>query len=101
MISPAGIKLESRIVHRPGHKRRGHDHCDIDTPSMTMVRTAVSGNNLMQEISERWDCQREVILNHFCVILDKTSFSKAKLLGFYGKISKKITIKVRGYCLIK
>ena len=33
--------------------------------------------------------------------LDKTSFSEAKLSGFYGKISKKITIKVRGYCLIK
>ena len=38
MISPGGAKLESRIVHQPGHKRRGHDHHHIDTPSMTMVR---------------------------------------------------------------
>ena len=36
-ISPAGTKLESQIVHQPGHKRRGHDHCDIDNPSMTMA----------------------------------------------------------------
>ena len=43
---------------------------------------------LMKEINERWDCQQEMIPNHFCVILDKTSFSEAKLLGFYGKISK-------------
>ena len=42
----------------------------------------------MKEINERWDCQREMIPNHFCVILDKTSFSEAKLSGFYGKISK-------------
>ena len=55
----------------------------------------------MKEINERWDCQREMIPNYFCVILDKTSFPESKLLGFYGKISKKITIKVRGYCLIK
>ena len=53
----------------------------------------------MNEINERWDRQREMIPNHFCVISDKTSFSEAELLGFYGKISKKI--KVRGYCLIK
>ena len=33
MISPAGTKLESRTVHRPGHRQRGHGHCDIDTPS--------------------------------------------------------------------
>ena len=52
----------------------------------------------MKEINERWDCQREIIPNHFCVILDKTSFSEAKLLGFYVE---KITIKLRGYCLIK
>ena len=51
--------------------------------------TAVSGNNLMKEINERWDGQREMILNHFCAILNKTSFSEAKLLGFYWKISKK------------
>ena len=50
--------------------------------------TAVSDNNLMKEISERWDCQREMIPNNFCVILDKTRFSEAELLGFYGKISK-------------
>ena len=37
MISPARTKLETRIIHRPGHKRRGDNHCDIDTPSMTMV----------------------------------------------------------------
>ena len=43
----------------------------------------------MKEINERWDCQREMIPNHFCVILDKISFSEAKLLGFYEKISKK------------
>ena len=55
----------------------------------------------MKEINERWDCQREMIPNHFCVNLGKTSFSEVKLLGFYGKNSKKITIKVRGYCLIK
>ena len=37
-----------------------------------------------------------VIPNHFCVIPDKTSFSEAKLLRFYGKISKKShTVKVR------
>ena len=63
--------------------------------------TAVSGNNLMKDINERWDCQWEVIPNHFCVILDKTSSSEAKLLGFNWKISEKITIKVRGYYLIK
>ena len=51
--------------------------------------TAVFGNNLMKEINEKWDCQQEMIPNHFCVILDKNSFSEAKLLGFYGKISKK------------
>ena len=55
----------------------------------------------MKEISERWDCQREMIPNHFCVTFDKTSFCEAKLLGFYGKISKKITIKVRRYCVRK
>ena len=55
----------------------------------------------MKEINERRDCQWEMIPNHFCVILDKTSSSEAKLLGFYGKISKKMTIKIRGYCLIK
>ena len=60
----------------------------IHRPFLT-TDTAVLGNNLMKEINERWDCQREIIPNDFCVILDKTSFSKAKLLGFYGKISKK------------
>ena len=54
-----------------------------------MAHTAVLGNNLMKEINERWDCQREMIPNRFCVILDKTSSSEAKLLGFYGKILKK------------
>ena len=39
MISPAGTKLESRIVHQLGHKRRRHDDCDIDTMSMTVVRS--------------------------------------------------------------
>ena len=37
MISNARTKLESQVVDRSGHKRRGHNHCDIDTPSMTMV----------------------------------------------------------------
>ena len=49
----------------------------------------------------RGGCQREMIPNHFRVILDKPRLSESKLLGIYGKISKKITIKVRGYCLIK
>ena len=62
--------------------------------------TAVSGNNLMKEINERWDCQWEMIPNHFCVILNKTNFSEAKLLGFYGKISKNYN-KIRCYCSIK
>ena len=48
--------------------------------------TAVSDNNLMKKINERWDCQREMIPNHFCVILGRSSFSEAKLLGLYGKI---------------
>ena len=55
----------------------------------------------MKEINERWDCQREMIPNHFCVTLDKSSFSEAKRSGLCGKISKKITMKIRGYCLIK
>ena len=38
-----------------------------------------------------------MIPNHFCVILDKTSFSEAKLLGFYGKISKKNYNKSKGF----
>ena len=67
---------------------------------ISSVITAVSGNNLMKEINERWDCQWEMIPNHFCVILDKTGFSEA-LLVFYGKISTKITMKVGAYCLIK
>ena len=50
--------------------------------------TAVSDNNLMKEINEVWDCQWGMIPNHFRVILDKTSFSEVKLLGFYGKILK-------------
>ena len=49
--------------------------------------TAVSGNNLMKEINERWDCQREMIPKHFCVILNKTNFSEAKLLCV-GKFRK-------------
>ena len=56
---------------------------------MVKACTAVSRNNLMKETNERWDCQREMIPSHFCVILDETSFSEAKLLGFYGKILKK------------
>ena len=56
---------------------------------MRAMLTAVSGNNLMKEINERWDCQQEMIPNHFCVILDNTSFSEANLLGFHGKILKK------------
>ena len=56
----------------------------------------------MNEINERWDCQREMIPNHFCVILDKTSFSEAKLFPrVLWENFEKITIKVRGYCLIK
>ena len=39
-------------------------------------------------VYERWDCHQKMSLYHFCVILNKTSFSEAKLLGFYGKISK-------------
>ena len=50
----------------------------------------------MKEINERWDCQWEMIPNHFRVILDKTNFSEAKLLGFYGKISKKNHSKSKG-----
>ena len=50
--------------------------------------TAVWGNNLLKEINERWDCQQEMIPNHFCVILDQPCLSESKLLGFYGKISK-------------
>ena len=42
----------------------------------------------MKEFNERWDCHQKMILYHFCVILNKTSFSEAKLLGFYRKISK-------------
>ena len=53
----------------------------------------------MKEINERWDCQWEMIPNHFCVILGKTRFSQAKLLGFYEIISKKS--QKRGYCSIK
>ena len=62
--------------------------------------TAVSGNNVMKEIKEKWDCQREMISNHFCMILNKTSLSEAKLLGFYGKILKNHN-KSKGPCLIK
>ena len=61
--------------------------------------TAVLGNNLMKEINETWDCQREMIPNHFCVILDKTRFSQAKLLGLYGIIRK--NHNKSGYYLIK
>ena len=39
--------------------------------------------------------------NHFCVILDKTSFLKQNCLGSMGKFRIKITVKVRGYCSIK
>ena len=41
MISPAGKKLESQIVRRPGHKRRGHDHCDTDVPTHMVTLTQV------------------------------------------------------------
>ena len=53
----------------------------------------------MKEINERWDCQREMIPNHFCVILDKTRFSQEKLSGFYGIIRK--NHNKSGYYLIK
>ena len=55
----------------------------------------------MKEINERWDCQWEMIPNHFCVILDKTSFFRSKTVRVLWENFEKITIKVRGYCLIK
>ena len=50
--------------------------------------TAVSGNNLIKEINERWDCQREMIPNHFVLLWIKPAFLKQNCQGSMGKFRK-------------
>ena len=80
MIGPAGTKLESRIVHRPDHKRRGHDRCEIDKwPWSTKISTQNRANPICYVFLEV--PQRKLLLTKYSVKIFKINVLGAWLLG--------------------